>query len=146
MCEGGHGTAGQVSPMTTDQPGICDGYATANLTERAAIAEAVYEYVAGFMWFLAHDESVPEATRNSTLEYGLCGDTTPYWPDGWPTLMCVGCCLCSCSCSWCAAPASAAAALPPSLPPSLPTSCMRVHSVLFVVVVTTTGTFVKACA
>ena len=47
MCEGGHGTAGQTSPMTTDQPDINDGYVTANRTGRAAIAASVYYYVAG---------------------------------------------------------------------------------------------------
>ncbi len=47
MCEGGHGTSGQVSPMTTDQPDINDGYVTANRTGRALIASKVYYYVAG---------------------------------------------------------------------------------------------------
>jgi len=85
MCEGGHGTSGQVSPMTTDQPDINDGYVTANRTGRALIASKVYYYVAGFMYFLANDPSVPDATRNSTREFGLCADSMPYWPTGWPT-------------------------------------------------------------
>ena len=39
------------------------------------------------MYYLAND-AVPEGTRASTREYGLCADAAPYWgPTGWPTLM-----------------------------------------------------------
>lgn len=109
MDEGGRGTSGQTSPLSTDQTDINDGYVTANRTGRAAIAASVYYYVAGLSWqrcavcpvvdndlvgwggtamrtgflyFLANDPSVPEATRNSALEYGLCADSMPYWPAG----------------------------------------------------------------
>lgn len=86
MCEGGGGTDGQTSPVTTDQPDLNDGYVQADRTGRAVIAAKVYYWVAGLMWTLANDPGIPAGTRNSTNSYGLCADSAAYWgPAAWPT-------------------------------------------------------------
>ena len=45
-----------------------------NASFRLGVRDRVYYYVTGYMYFLSTDESVPEATRASTNEYGLCKD------------------------------------------------------------------------
>ncbi len=40
----------------------------------------------GFLYFLANDPSIPEATRSDVASFGLCGDTVPFWgPGAFPT-------------------------------------------------------------
>lgn len=86
MCEGGSGTDGQTSPVTTDQPDINDGYVPADRAGRAVVAAKVYYWTAGLMWTLANDAGIPAGTRASTSSYGLCKDSQPYWgPSAWPT-------------------------------------------------------------
>eukprot|EP01116_Phalansterium_solitarium_P022331 TRINITY_DN732_c0_g1_i1.p1 TRINITY_DN732_c0_g1~~TRINITY_DN732_c0_g1_i1.p1 ORF type:complete len:604 (+),score=143.34 TRINITY_DN732_c0_g1_i1:121-1932(+) len=86
LCEGGGGTNGQTSPVTTDQPDINDGYVTTNRAGKAAIAAAVTYYVQGMLYFLQNDPSVPAATHDSANSYGLCKDAAAYWgEEAWPT-------------------------------------------------------------
>ncbi len=58
-------------------------YPTANYRRRAEIWRDHQDYVAGFFWFLAHDERVPKALQEEVNRYGLCKDEfqdTGGWP------------------------------------------------------------------
>lgn len=60
--------------LGTDLPGASWAWATASVPTRRAIAAAHADYVAGLVWFLGNDPSVPSALRAEALEYGLCAD------------------------------------------------------------------------
>lgn len=79
LCEGGHGTKGQVSPFTTDQPEINNGYVQASRAGKMVIADRVRYFVQGFMYYLSSDPRVPAHTKLTTNEYGYCLDTKAYF-------------------------------------------------------------------
>ena len=71
--------------LGTDFVGGSQGWATATLAARRAMARAHADYVAGVVWFLGHDAAVPAAVRADMSEYGLCADefadtTPPHFP------------------------------------------------------------------
>jgi hypothetical protein len=67
--------------LGTDLVGGSYGYANASVENRRLIAQAHADYVAGVIWFLTHDTSVPVSIRKDMADYGLCADefldTTP---------------------------------------------------------------------
>jgi hypothetical protein len=71
--------------LGSDLPGVSWGWPEATVPERRAIAQAHAAYVAGMVWFLGNDPSVPSSVRAEMLDYGLCADefadtTPPYFP------------------------------------------------------------------
>ena len=47
---------------------------SANASVRASKVAALRDLTVGLLWFLQHDEAVPEGERKANLEYGLCAD------------------------------------------------------------------------
>ena len=69
--------------FSTDYIGGSYGYPDGTYAEREEIWQDHYDYTAGLLYFLTHDESIPEATRQSVGEWGLCEDEftdTNNWP------------------------------------------------------------------
>jgi hypothetical protein len=69
--------------VSTDDIGASWDYPTAGYAHRAAIWEDHASYVAGFLYFLAHDASVPESLRAEINRYGLAKDEFTD-AHGWP--------------------------------------------------------------
>jgi hypothetical protein len=69
--------------VSTDDIGGSWDYPTAGYVRRGAIWQDHYSYVAGFLYFLAHDPRVPESLRDEINRYGLAKDE---FTDarGWP--------------------------------------------------------------
>jgi hypothetical protein len=69
--------------FSTDHIGASWGYPTADYAQRSAIWQDHYSYVAGFMYFLTHDASVPDSLKGEVKRYGLAKDE---FTDarGWP--------------------------------------------------------------
>lgn len=61
-------------PVDSDQPSLNAGWATANHTERMRIFDAHAYYTVGSLYYMAHDEAVPKATRDDASQYGWCAD------------------------------------------------------------------------
>jgi len=72
------------SAFTSDACDLNEGYVLGTRSQRKLIEGKHYYYVAGLLTYLSTNLSVPEYTRNSTLEYGLCKDQ---WVNNgnWPT-------------------------------------------------------------
>lgn len=69
--------------FSTDYLGGNWNYPDASYAERQQIWDDHYNYVAGFLYFLANDASVPVVLRNEMNEWGLAGDEfkdTDNWP------------------------------------------------------------------
>jgi hypothetical protein len=62
------------SPVSSDQPDLNAGWATANASQRAAMIAAHTYYLQGSLFYMANDPRVPNGTRADTSSYGLCGD------------------------------------------------------------------------
>jgi hypothetical protein len=60
--------------VSTDDIGASWDYPTAGYAQRAAIWQDHAAYVAGFMYFLAHDARVPDSLRREIQRYGLTKD------------------------------------------------------------------------
>lgn len=65
---------GKVSPFSTNFTGGSWSYPNADNATRMSIWNAHYEYVAGFLYFLANDPSVPASVRSGLNQYGLAAD------------------------------------------------------------------------
>jgi FAD dependent oxidoreductase len=83
LCESGD------SAVSTDEPSVLyTQYVTAKRAERKIIAQKIKNWVQGWIYFLQNDPQVPQATRNSALEWGFCKDAWPFTPEkGMPLLM-----------------------------------------------------------
>ena len=69
--------------FSTDHIGGSWEYPNAGYKKRDIIWRDHYNYVAGFMWFLSHDKSVPQLLRNEMNTWGLAKDEfldTDHWP------------------------------------------------------------------
>lgn len=69
--------------FSTDYIGGSYKYPDGTYAEREMIWEDHYNYMAGLLYFLANDESIPEKTRKSVNSWGLCKDVftdTNNWP------------------------------------------------------------------
>lgn len=71
--------------LGTDFVGGSYGYANASISDRRRIAQQHAQYVAGVLWFLKQDPSVPADVRADMADYGYCADefidtTPPYFP------------------------------------------------------------------
>jgi hypothetical protein len=69
--------------VSTDDIGASWDYPTAGYAQRAAIWRDHSAYVAGFMYFLAHDARVPDSLRREIQRYGLAKDEFTD-AQGWP--------------------------------------------------------------
>ncbi len=69
--------------FSTDYAGGNTGYPDGDYDMRARIWQDHVDYVQGFLWFLGHDERVPQALRDDTNSWGLCRDEftdNGHWP------------------------------------------------------------------
>lgn len=69
--------------FSTDYPGANTGYPDGDAETRAAIWQDHIDYTQGMLWFLGHDERVPQALRDQTNTFGLCKDEftdNAHWP------------------------------------------------------------------
>jgi len=69
--------------FSTDYVGGNTEYPDGDYATRDAIWQDHLDYVQGFLWFLAHDERVPEALRKDAQSWGLCKDEftdNNHWP------------------------------------------------------------------
>jgi hypothetical protein len=69
--------------FSTDYIGGSYGYPDGTYAERARIAQAHRDYIAGFLYFLANDPQVPQTLRNEMNTWGLCHDEFTD-NDNWP--------------------------------------------------------------
>lgn len=60
--------------FSTDMIGMNHNYAEASYKEREKIIAAHKSYTFGFLWFIGHDERVPEHIRKEMLRWGLPKD------------------------------------------------------------------------
>jgi hypothetical protein len=76
---------GSWHPLAGFLAGWNHNWNTANYAERARMLRRSREYVQGLLWFLAHDEAVPEMLRAEWAAWGLCKDE---FTDngGWPRM------------------------------------------------------------
>ena len=69
--------------FSTDYPGANFDYPDGDAATRARIWQDHTDFIQGMLWFLGHDERVPEALREQTLTWGLCRDEfsdNDHWP------------------------------------------------------------------
>jgi hypothetical protein len=71
-------------PISTDFIGGAWGWPNGTAAERAAIYEAHVQYTLEFLYFLAHDPSVPAQVQSAMQRYGLAADEFVE-NGGWPT-------------------------------------------------------------
>jgi FAD dependent oxidoreductase len=69
--------------FSTDHIGASWDYPTADYAKRSVIWQDHYSYVAGFMYFLAHDASVPDSLKREIDRYGVAKDEFTD-ASGWP--------------------------------------------------------------
>ena len=62
------------------------GWPEASYEERDQMWQAHKDYTAGLIWFMQHDESVPEAVRKEMNRWGLAKDEFAKW-DNWPPVL-----------------------------------------------------------
>lgn len=62
------------------------GWPEASYEERDQMWQAHKDYTAGLIWFMQHDESVPEAVRTEMNRWGLAKDEFAKW-DNWPPVL-----------------------------------------------------------
>jgi hypothetical protein len=76
---------GSWHPLAGFLAGWNHNWNTASYAERARMLRRSREYVQGVLWFLAHDEAVPEKLRAEWVAWGLCKDE---FTDngGWPRM------------------------------------------------------------
>lgn len=60
--------------FSSDHPGANAGYPEGDEAARARIWQDHADHLAGMLWFLGHDERVPQRLREETLSWGLCRD------------------------------------------------------------------------
>ncbi|UJR26145.1 hypothetical protein I4U23_007489 [Adineta vaga] len=66
------------SAFTSDAININRNYVNGTAEDRLYVAQSVSDYVLGMLWYLLTSPLVPEATRKSIENYGLCNDQ---WPE-----------------------------------------------------------------
>jgi len=69
--------------FSTDYPGANFGYPDGDAATRAAIWQDHTNFTQGMLWFLGHDERVPQSLRDQANSWGLCKDEftdNAYWP------------------------------------------------------------------
>ena len=69
--------------FSTDYPGANFDYPDGDAATRARIWQDHVDYVQGFLWFLGHDERVPQELRDEVNQWGLCSDEfedNDHWP------------------------------------------------------------------
>ncbi|MBE2282187.1 MAG: FAD-dependent oxidoreductase [Prosthecobacter sp.] len=69
--------------FSTDYPGANFDYPNGDAATRARIWQDHIDFIQGMLWFLGHDERVPQALREQTLSWGLCRDEfadNDHWP------------------------------------------------------------------
>jgi hypothetical protein len=64
-------------PFSTDMIGMNYNYPEAGITARKEIIRAHTAYIKGLLYFLGHDEQVPEELRNEMLHWGYPKDEYP---------------------------------------------------------------------
>lgn len=75
--------ANDLIPFSTDYVSGAWNYPNGSVTQRAAILQDHYDYVAGFLYFVSNDTSVPITIRNEMQQFGLAMDEfvdNQYWP------------------------------------------------------------------
>ena len=69
--------------FSTDYPGANFGYPDGDATTRARIWRDHIDFTQGMLWFLGHDERVPQSLRDQANSWGLCKDEfvdNDHWP------------------------------------------------------------------
>ena len=69
--------------FSTDDPGANTGYPDGDFATRARIWQDHVDFTQGLLWFLGHDERVPQSLREETNTWGLCRDEfadNGHWP------------------------------------------------------------------
>jgi hypothetical protein len=66
------------SGFTSDAVNINRNYVNGTDEDRRQIAQTVQDYVLGMIWYMLTSPNVPQGTKNSINEYGLCNDQ---WPE-----------------------------------------------------------------
>jgi ribulose 1,5-bisphosphate synthetase/thiazole synthase len=60
--------------FSSDLPGGNQGYVEGDAATRARIRQDHIDFLQGLLWFLSHDERVPQRLRAETQSWGLCRD------------------------------------------------------------------------
>ena len=71
---------------SSDLVGGADRWPEADWDERVVLAAEHRDHILGLLWFLAHDEAVPESLRADTKTWGLAADEFPE-QSAWPSSM-----------------------------------------------------------
>lgn len=69
--------------FSTDYPGANTGYPDGDAATRARIWQDHVDFIQGMLWFLGHDERVPQSLRDQCNSWGLCKDEyqdNKHWP------------------------------------------------------------------
>ena len=69
--------------FSTDYPGANTAYPEGDAATRAQIWQDHVDFIQGMLWFLGHDERVPQSLRDQCNSWGLCKDEfadNQYWP------------------------------------------------------------------
>ena len=69
--------------FSTDHPGANFDYPDGDAATRARIWQDHTDFIQGMLWFLGHDERVPQSLRDQTNSWGLCKDEftdNAHWP------------------------------------------------------------------
>jgi len=69
--------------FSTDYPGANFDYPDGDAATRARIWQDHIDFTQGMLWFLGHDERVPQSLRDQTNSWGLCKDEftdNDHWP------------------------------------------------------------------
>lgn len=69
--------------FSTDYPGANTDYPDGDAATRARIWQDHVDFIQGMLWFLGHDERVPQSLRDQANSWGLCKDEfadNNYWP------------------------------------------------------------------
>lgn len=81
--KGGKTDTNNNGAFSTDYIGGSWDYPEADYATREKIWQEHYNYIAGFLWFLSHDERVPQELRDEMNRWGLAKDEftdTNHWP------------------------------------------------------------------
>lgn len=69
--------------FSTDYPGANTDYPDGDAATRARIWQDHTDFIQGMLWFLGHDERVPQSLRDQANSWGLCQDEfadNAHWP------------------------------------------------------------------
>ncbi len=69
--------------FSTDHPGANTDYPDGDTATRARIWQDHVDFIQGMLWFLGHDERVPQDLRDQANSWGLCNDEfadNNHWP------------------------------------------------------------------